>query len=275
LSLPAAKLDTTLAAAKISAIGSSATQDFVRRMFLYVDAIITGFNMSDIKADARQYSDELSEFHHPKECFLQRADDANAGLMDVLPQYFQSHLSCGAMVRYMFASVHFSPCPFGPILFLDDSIETKPTPLSLMTLVGLRELAGRSLHVTHEPGYLYPGQRLPGNLTPSPQKSRVKPPNDFRKLFEGALTDALRTNPLTKRQVGKNLANNYYTVVVYGNFENNRPFLDLVTSKLQPDRIWAVLGEGAPREEGPKYTQFVRRLTTGFSRCYQWTTGEF
>ena len=88
-------------------------------------------------------------FHYPMECNAQlrqasetlasagadAKDDAErdvAQLREGVYQWYLNHLTCDAMVQFMFRTVQFDPCTETPILFLDESVRL-PLDLPLDT----------------------------------------------------------------------------------------------------------------------------------------------
>jgi len=234
--------------------------------------------------------DVLRHVHQPKECFRQNnstlpAEDLQTGL----PAFARRRLSCAAMAQFMLRSVHFDACRPGPILFLDNS--TYPSLLSLMTLIGLKEVLGSRVHVVQEPPYLYANWTEPPGGTnwtaANPLQDGVPPPPLTKATIPAAMLDASnaehfvrvlptssRTAPVPAETARARLAKGQYRAVVYGDFERNRHFLEEAFVIMSPDRIWAVLASRFPLEEGVRYTQFVRLLNSYSSACYQWATGE-
>eukprot|EP00667_Euglena_gracilis_P029063 EG_transcript_37945 len=145
----------------------------------------------------------------------------------------------------MLRMTSLNPCVDHPILFLDPLLPTEPDPLSLTTLVGLRELLGPNVHVWREPRYLYGGQPAgPTSLPPG-----------VPHLLAGALNASLLGPDLPDAVVRQRLAAGYYRVAVYGRLARSARFLAEATSRLTPDRVWAML-TGQPINE-ERVTQFV------------------
>ena len=178
-----------------------------------------------------------SLFHHPTECQTQfknaqsgREDPAK--LREGMYQWFSNHLTCDAMVHFMFRSVGFDPCAETPILFLDASAPTEPDYMSNLLLTGLHDVLGPAVHVWRPVDYLY-----------------MDYSGDHRRLYGNgfgyayAVHPSLRKSSIPDSQVRERLRAKYYKAVVFGSYGRSIPFWDEVAQSLPRTRIWAVNGD--------------------------------
>jgi len=98
--------------------------------------------------------------HYPKHFFeevvsrlFESADIPPLELFHDLRQYVDSYLTTWAMARYMMARVGMTPG--ARVLFLDPAAGAKPDYTSNLTLIGLKQVLGDAVEVSHPTPYLY------------------------------------------------------------------------------------------------------------------------
>ena len=194
-------------------------------------------------------------YHHPHECHgLFQAPPARKLRKQAL-QYFMRHLTCNGMVQYMMQSARLPELCTGPVLFLDESLPATPDWMSMMVLMGLRELLGRKVHVYREPPYLY--SDWAGDHAAWHNKGFG---------YARAINASLRAPDMTPEAVLDGLSRGDYAAVVYGSALRSAPFYAEVTRRLDARRVWVVIGERMPSPEAVlrhkgKATVFSSHLT--------------
>uniref|UniRef100_A0A7S1NA71 Uncharacterized protein n=1 Tax=Eutreptiella gymnastica TaxID=73025 RepID=A0A7S1NA71_9EUGL len=202
-------------------------------------------------------------FHYPMECNAQlrttsdamaRAERNNeevemnvTQLREGVFQWYLNHLTCDAMVHFMFRAVQFNPCTETPILFLDDSVPDIPDYLSNTILIGLLDVLGPEVHIWKQVPYLYVDYNKPFRPTHG---------NGFGYAF--TVHPHFRRRNLPVHLVKTRLREKYYKAVVYGNYGRSIPFWHEVVASLPRNRIWAINGQDQGITEGVTGTWYHR-----------------
>eukprot|EP00667_Euglena_gracilis_P003246 EG_transcript_3261 len=214
--------------------------------------------------------DELTMYHHPKECFdeFDRAAGAPQEQVDRLREdlwkYFTRHLTCDAELQFVMRAVDYDPCRDVPALYLDSYLAKDIDYQSNSFFDGLRDLLGPNLDVWQEPHYLYNNwngeqHTLYGNGLG----------------YALAIDSRLHSNGVPDHVVLDRVRKGYYKLVIYGSITRSLPFWNEVSAALPPDRIWAVDGEDVPPgnemffREGKHHrsTVFVREMRQAMFNC--------
>jgi hypothetical protein len=172
----------------------------------------------------------------------------------VLDAYFESALTCGAMVQLTYECVFGSLATKQPrkILFLDHRIPEKPDYLSMMVLIGLYEAwPAATIDVPFDVPYLY--SDFPGPTSGLYGKGFC---------YAGAIHASLRAPWRPLDEALKDVES--YDLVVYGSVKRSQPGIYVIQNRVPKERIWLFCG--ADRQPHISRLNQWPRLGTVFMR---------
>lgn len=204
--------------------------------------------------------------HYPKQLMssissqpLAGAPIPSASALSTIAQFVRSNLTTTAMTKYILETS--LPSRARQVLFIDESLSTTPDYLSLLTLIGLKELMGTACHSWFSTDYLYldygqDASRLYGQgfgytkvLSPDVRSPTV------HKTSRSELKKVLRTDS--------------FDAVIVGSAPRNPQLTRLILANFPPSNVILLDGEDRPpsRDLLEQYASlgshvFVRELET-------------
>jgi hypothetical protein len=105
--------------------------------------------------------------HYPRNLFyftnrmFEKGEKPSLFVYAAIKKWIEHNLSSLSVAKYMIAKI---PKKVNQVFFFDESLPNNPDYLSIMTLIGLKELLGKNCHVFFPVPYLYEGNSV-DNLT--------------------------------------------------------------------------------------------------------------
>lgn len=203
---------------------------------------------------------EYSMVHYPKRALVEAVNlvKSNGSPPDQLTrmafrQHFEQHLTSRSMAEYLLEISGFGGSR--RVLFVDERLPHHADYMSVMTLIGLKQLLGRNCDVAHTVDYIYEDTSTDTSTLYGRGfgYSRVVPPN-----------------ARSRAELGDGVDHSSYDAIIVGSIARNANAVRRMLAEVPADRMIWIHGEDTPpepqtvhdyRTSGAKV--FVRAIHTG------------
>lgn len=203
---------------------------------------------------------EFSMVHYPKNAFadvVERVARTGSAPDDAtrlaFRQHFERHLTSRAMAEYLLGISGFDGC--GRVLFVDERLPHHADYVSVMTLIGLKQLLGSGCHVLASTDYVY-------------QDTTVDTASLYGRGF--GYTRVVSPDARSRTELGEPVDLSSFDAVIVGSITRNTDAATRILRQVSGDRMIWIHGEDTPpdastvqayRRSGARL--FVRAIHTG------------